>query len=186
MSVVVCAASALSVAVLFYGWRSYQQKIECQHKQLRETAWPTCCGSWPIACPMSPDSFFRPTALFVAPYLRCTISFVSPLASSTETEVLNCAATRLGASVFFCAYNDRQACGLTPQVRKYLTCGLGVRGANLARQTHYSLSGCGSRPSGQGDQFPQPARRRRPGRSGPPLRGRRGRRAGLPRHQRQP
>ncbi len=35
MSVVVYA-SALSVAVLFYGWRTYQQKIECRHKQLRE------------------------------------------------------------------------------------------------------------------------------------------------------
>jgi hypothetical protein len=36
MSVVVYAASALSVAVVFYSWRSYQQKIVCRHKQLRE------------------------------------------------------------------------------------------------------------------------------------------------------
>jgi len=36
MSVVVCAASALSVALLFYGWRSYQHKVENREKQLRE------------------------------------------------------------------------------------------------------------------------------------------------------
>jgi hypothetical protein len=36
MSVVVYAASALSVAVLFYSWRSYHEKIEHRQKQLRE------------------------------------------------------------------------------------------------------------------------------------------------------
>jgi hypothetical protein len=36
MSVVVCAASALSVALLFYSWRSYNEKNEQRNKQLRE------------------------------------------------------------------------------------------------------------------------------------------------------
>jgi hypothetical protein len=36
MSVVVCAASALSVALLFYSWRSYNEKSEQRHKLLRE------------------------------------------------------------------------------------------------------------------------------------------------------
>jgi hypothetical protein len=36
MSVVVCAASALSVAVLFYSWRSYNEKNEHRQKLLRE------------------------------------------------------------------------------------------------------------------------------------------------------
>jgi hypothetical protein len=36
MSVVVCAASALSVALLFYSWRSYAQKHEQRNQQLRE------------------------------------------------------------------------------------------------------------------------------------------------------
>jgi hypothetical protein len=36
MSVVVCGVSALSVAMLFYSWRSYNQKNELRVKQLRE------------------------------------------------------------------------------------------------------------------------------------------------------
>ena len=36
MNVVVCAASALSVALLFYGWRSYHEKIQGRQKVLRE------------------------------------------------------------------------------------------------------------------------------------------------------
>ena len=36
MSIVVCGASALSVALLFYGYRSYQQRIDDRSKQLRE------------------------------------------------------------------------------------------------------------------------------------------------------
>jgi hypothetical protein len=36
MNVVVYAASALSVAVLFYGWREYHQRIVGRQKQLRE------------------------------------------------------------------------------------------------------------------------------------------------------
>ena len=36
MSVVVCAASALSVACLFYSWRAYHGKIVDRQKQLRE------------------------------------------------------------------------------------------------------------------------------------------------------
>jgi hypothetical protein len=36
MSVVVCAASALSVALLFYSLRSYNQKNEQRQKKLRE------------------------------------------------------------------------------------------------------------------------------------------------------
>ncbi|MBI2804138.1 MAG: hypothetical protein HYX68_04040 [Planctomycetes bacterium] len=36
MSVVVCAASALSVAFVFYSWRSYRQKIVEREKRLRE------------------------------------------------------------------------------------------------------------------------------------------------------
>jgi hypothetical protein len=36
MNVVVCAASALSVAVLFYSWRSYHQQLLQQHNKLRE------------------------------------------------------------------------------------------------------------------------------------------------------
>ena len=36
MNVVVCAASALSVAVLFYTWRSYHEKVEQRQKTLRE------------------------------------------------------------------------------------------------------------------------------------------------------
>jgi hypothetical protein len=36
MSVIVCAASALSVALLFYSWRSYNQKNEQRQKLLRE------------------------------------------------------------------------------------------------------------------------------------------------------
>jgi hypothetical protein len=36
MNVVVCACSALSVALLFYGWRSYQSKNESRQKVLRE------------------------------------------------------------------------------------------------------------------------------------------------------
>jgi hypothetical protein len=36
MNVFVCAASALSVAVLFYSWRSYAQRHEQQQKTLRE------------------------------------------------------------------------------------------------------------------------------------------------------
>ena len=36
MSVVVYTASALSVALLFYSWRTYHQKIEYREKRLRE------------------------------------------------------------------------------------------------------------------------------------------------------
>ena len=36
MSLVVCAASALAVASLFYSWRSYSHRNECRLKQLRE------------------------------------------------------------------------------------------------------------------------------------------------------
>ena len=36
MNMVVCAASALSVAILFYGWRSYHEKIVGRDRQLRE------------------------------------------------------------------------------------------------------------------------------------------------------
>lgn len=36
MNIVVCATSALSVAFLFYGWRSYHDKIAFRQKQLRE------------------------------------------------------------------------------------------------------------------------------------------------------
>ena len=36
MSVVVCTASALSVALLFYSWRSYHQKTEHRDRLLRE------------------------------------------------------------------------------------------------------------------------------------------------------
>jgi hypothetical protein len=36
MSVVAYGVSALSVALLFYSWRSYHQKNELRHKQLRE------------------------------------------------------------------------------------------------------------------------------------------------------
>lgn len=36
MSVVVCAASALSVAVLFYSWRFHHDKILQRHRVLRE------------------------------------------------------------------------------------------------------------------------------------------------------
>jgi hypothetical protein len=36
MSAFVCAASALSVAVLFYSWRSYHQIHETRQKKLRE------------------------------------------------------------------------------------------------------------------------------------------------------
>ena len=36
MNFVVCAASAMSVALLFYSWRSYNQKHEQRRKQLRE------------------------------------------------------------------------------------------------------------------------------------------------------
>jgi hypothetical protein len=36
MSVVVYAASALSVAVLFYSWRSYHEKIANRERLLRE------------------------------------------------------------------------------------------------------------------------------------------------------
>ena len=36
MSIVVCAASALSVAALFYAWRAYRDRILLRHKQLRE------------------------------------------------------------------------------------------------------------------------------------------------------
>ena len=36
MNVIVYAASALSVAVLFYSWRSYHEKSEQRSKKLRE------------------------------------------------------------------------------------------------------------------------------------------------------
>jgi hypothetical protein len=36
MNLVVCAASALSVAVLFYSWRSYHQQILLHRNKLRE------------------------------------------------------------------------------------------------------------------------------------------------------
>jgi len=36
MSFVVCAVSALSVAGLFYSWRSYRERHDQLHKQLRE------------------------------------------------------------------------------------------------------------------------------------------------------
>jgi hypothetical protein len=36
MTFVVCSVSALSVALLFYSWRSYAQKHEQQEKTLRE------------------------------------------------------------------------------------------------------------------------------------------------------
>jgi hypothetical protein len=36
MSFFVCAASALSVAILFYSWRSYHQQLVQQHYKLRE------------------------------------------------------------------------------------------------------------------------------------------------------
>jgi hypothetical protein len=36
MSLVVCAASALTVAGLFYSWRSYNHRNERRHKLLRE------------------------------------------------------------------------------------------------------------------------------------------------------
>jgi hypothetical protein len=36
MNVVVYAASALSVAILFYGWRAYHEKMQSRNKQLRE------------------------------------------------------------------------------------------------------------------------------------------------------
>jgi hypothetical protein len=36
MNVVVYSVTALSVAVLFYGWRAYQDTINQRHKQLRE------------------------------------------------------------------------------------------------------------------------------------------------------
>jgi hypothetical protein len=36
MSLVVCAASALTVAGLFYSWREYSHRNECRHKLLRE------------------------------------------------------------------------------------------------------------------------------------------------------
>ena len=36
MNVVVCAASALSVAVLFYSWRAYHLQISERHSKLRE------------------------------------------------------------------------------------------------------------------------------------------------------
>ena len=36
MNIVVCAASALSVAMLFYSWRSYALRNECRNQRLRE------------------------------------------------------------------------------------------------------------------------------------------------------
>ena len=36
MNLVVCAASALSVAMLFYSWRSYHQQLLHQRNKLRE------------------------------------------------------------------------------------------------------------------------------------------------------
>ena len=36
MNVVAYAASALSVAIIFYGWRAYHQRMTGQQKQLRE------------------------------------------------------------------------------------------------------------------------------------------------------
>jgi hypothetical protein len=33
---VVCAASALSVAMLFYSWRFYAEQIQIQQKRMRE------------------------------------------------------------------------------------------------------------------------------------------------------
>ena len=36
MNYVVCAASALSVAMLFYSWRAYAERIHHQQKRLRE------------------------------------------------------------------------------------------------------------------------------------------------------
>lgn len=36
MSLIVCGASALSVAMLFYSWREYAHKVQEQQKKLRE------------------------------------------------------------------------------------------------------------------------------------------------------
>ena len=36
MNLIVCAASALSVAVLFYSWRSYHHQLLQQRNKLRE------------------------------------------------------------------------------------------------------------------------------------------------------
>ena len=36
MSVFVCAASALSVALLFYSWRSYAETMQTKDKKVRE------------------------------------------------------------------------------------------------------------------------------------------------------
>jgi len=36
MSVFVCAASALSVAILFYSWRSYAETVQVNDKKMRE------------------------------------------------------------------------------------------------------------------------------------------------------
>ena len=36
MNFVVCAASALSVAMLFYSWRAYTERLQCREKTMRE------------------------------------------------------------------------------------------------------------------------------------------------------
>ncbi len=36
MGTVYCGLSALSIALLFYSWRGYHDKLICRHRQLRE------------------------------------------------------------------------------------------------------------------------------------------------------